>query len=68
MKYCKNCGKELKDDAKFCPKCGSVVPVQEKSENYEKNEAKNISPVSDTGKPPHYLVGGLNKCIIELEL
>ena len=52
MKYCKNCGKELKDDAKFCPKCGSVVPVQEKSENYEKNEAKNIPPVSDTEKPP----------------
>ena len=22
MKYCPNCGKELRDDAKFCSKCG----------------------------------------------
>lgn len=23
--YCRNCGKELKEDAKFCPKCGTKV-------------------------------------------
>lgn len=29
--YCKNCGAEIKNNAKFCPKCGSLVnepPVQ----------------------------------------
>ena len=45
MKYCKNCGKELKDDAKFCPRCGSTVPVIEKS------EIRDVPPVSDTKKP-----------------
>ena len=25
MKKCKQCGAELKDDAKFCPACGAKV-------------------------------------------
>lgn len=26
--YCNNCGKQIKDDAKFCPFCGSVIEEQ----------------------------------------
>lgn len=26
--YCKNCGKKLDDDAKFCPSCGTSVTEQ----------------------------------------
>lgn len=22
--FCKNCGKEMRDDARFCPNCGAV--------------------------------------------
>ena len=58
MKYCKNCGKELKESAKFCPGCGSPVgpPV---SGNINKNLelSKDIHPVTDissnrVGAPP----------------
>ena len=48
MKYCKKCGGELKEGAKFCPNCGGVIPAQEKSEDSKKNEAESISPVSDS--------------------
>ena len=33
MKYCRNCGKEMADDAVICTSCG--VPVDEKL--YKKN-------------------------------
>lgn len=26
MKYCSNCGAQLEDDAKFCPRCGYKIP------------------------------------------
>jgi hypothetical protein len=25
MQYCRKCGKELEDDARFCPQCGTAV-------------------------------------------
>jgi len=25
MQYCRKCGKELEDDAKFCPQCGTGI-------------------------------------------
>ena len=43
MKYCKNCGAELPDDALYCPKCGQKqaegAPYEaEKVERLTKNE------------------------------
>ena len=26
--YCENCGKEISDDAKFCPECGAMVQIE----------------------------------------
>lgn len=31
MKYCVNCGKEIKEEANFCPFCGTTQPGREKS-------------------------------------
>ena len=28
MKFCRNCGAELKDNAKFCPKCGATCSTE----------------------------------------
>ena len=25
MQYCRKCGKELEDDARFCPQCGTAI-------------------------------------------
>ena len=32
MVYCPNCGKELRENAKFCSYCGTTIVVDEKSE------------------------------------
>ena len=31
MKYCANCGNQLSDEAKFCPKCGTTQEEQQQS-------------------------------------
>ena len=54
MAFCSNCGNELKDGAKFCPKCGTrinIAPVpiensrvddEEEEEEYEEYEELSI--------------------------
>lgn len=37
MKYCDNCGKELNDEARFCPKCGRKID-NDKEINYLNEE------------------------------
>lgn len=32
MKYCSNCGSELKDGSAFCPKCGTKVGTKKTTE------------------------------------
>ena len=41
--YCRNCGKELKPDAKFCENCGAEVPVQAVPETAEAIPEKSKS-------------------------
>lgn len=36
MIYCKKCGAELPDDAKFCVKCGSELEKKDGGSNYWK--------------------------------
>lgn len=36
MKYCSNCGAQLEDEAKFCPRCGNKTPeAQQSKEPYQ---------------------------------
>ncbi|MBQ4108968.1 MAG: zinc ribbon domain-containing protein [Clostridia bacterium] len=61
MSYCKKCGKELREGAKFCNKCGAVVPET-------KAEEKSIEEVKTTEKEKVGVVrekvysGKIHKC------
>ncbi len=49
--FCKNCGKELADDAKFCIECGQPVAYSEAKSNIESSAADsegNVSNINDT--------------------
>lgn len=39
--FCKNCGKEIDDNAKFCMYCGSTIHEENKEENKEENDKVN---------------------------
>lgn len=39
--FCANCGKELKEDIKFCPVCGVPVNINKAAENNIASEEKN---------------------------
>ena len=41
MKSCPNCGEQVQDDKKFCPKCGASLIVA-KTENNNSSGSKNI--------------------------
>lgn len=43
MPYCRNCGNELREGAKFCPKCGLSISGQVPLEEKEDREKSNIS-------------------------
>lgn len=49
MKYCKNCGSQLNDEAVFCTKCGTQVSMETKTENVNiTDEAqKNVQPTGN---------------------
>lgn len=47
IKFCRNCGKELREGAKFCSGCGSQV-VYEATEN-SSNENANIGNTVASG-------------------
>lgn len=39
--FCSKCGKELLNDSKFCPNCGSVVDIPEEQGNQDNSLAEN---------------------------
>lgn len=48
--FCSHCGKEIRDDASFCPECGT--PVYRKDETQKAAEdVEKGSPVSDSEQP-----------------
>ena len=53
MKYCMNCGSELKDEAKFCMNCGTKVASSASAASHEAAESSDaatetIEETSDT--------------------
>lgn len=44
--FCKNCGKELKDEARFCNRCGTCLISE--GNNQEKNKIKQEYNSMDT--------------------
>lgn len=40
MKICPNCGEKVKDDKKFCPKCGSSLAVAQPEKSGSSNNSK----------------------------
>jgi len=48
MKYCSNCGAELKEGTTFCPKCGTKVGAKkaQATETYVNNAGVNVQPKS----------------------
>ena len=53
MKYCGNCGREMKDNAKFCTKCGAKhsVPTDEVFENSAQNIVATAPEIISTPNP-----------------
>jgi len=47
MKYCKNCGTKIDNDALFCPSCGTPVAKTKKSE--KANTSEKSEPVNTGG-------------------
>jgi NADH:ubiquinone oxidoreductase subunit K len=75
MKYCKNCGSELPDDAAFCAKCGtpasaaeqpvqSVQPTQTVQQtpppNAQPNTYHSYNAYNGTGQVPYQKTNGLS--------
>ncbi|MGN0535725.1 MAG: zinc-ribbon domain-containing protein [Eubacterium sp.] len=46
--YCKHCGKELPENAKFCSECGSIVDEQEYNQEIELNHLFESNDVQET--------------------
>ena len=51
--YCKECGFQLSDDAKFCPNCGTKVELNGVSNIFKKTVWGTIE--SDNDKSSHYI-------------
>lgn len=45
MLYCKNCGNELPEEARFCPKCGTAVAIEETAPTF----APPVAPAAPEG-------------------
>lgn len=50
--FCKNCGTELKEGTKFCPKCGTPIASIEQPNNWSQNgiQGRDNRGLADTGK------------------
>ena len=50
MKYCKNCGKQLSDEDKFCNKCGTKISATKKVKTKPQKTEKSDISVSPSEK------------------
>ena len=63
MKFCKNCGKELNTDAKFCTECGMSVQEQKNTDTKQTRvpERKPMSP-----KQKKWIIAGVAAVVLLL--
>lgn len=50
--FCKNCGSELPNDAKFCPKCGNSIISQEPDTQYAPQTEPKVHQPEASATPP----------------
>lgn len=50
--YCKKCGKEIAENMKFCPYCGTEVSVNTETNDEASNNEENDQVVSPLLKRP----------------
>ena len=48
MAFCRNCGAEVKDDAKFCPSCGAATSDKSDFEQKVNEAAKKVADLNNT--------------------
>ena len=48
MAFCRNCGAEVKDDAKFCPSCGAATSDKSDFEQKVNETAKKVADLNNT--------------------
>jgi predicted nucleic acid-binding Zn ribbon protein len=49
MRFCSNCGKEINDDEKFCPSCGTAVSKSTVPPNIEKKSSTRSKQLKIVG-------------------
>ena len=43
MPFCSNCGNEINDNAKFCPKCGTAANAENEPASTTQNNTSGIN-------------------------
>lgn len=75
MKYCKNCGKELPDSAKFCGGCGQAVEAMSENnfdnpefinENLSNNEIDKEKNKKAKRKSKYFIIAGIAIVVITI--
>lgn len=60
MKFCPNCGKDLKEGASFCPNCGSQIGGNANNNtNYNTNMNANMNMNGTQSAPKSKMAAGL---------
>ena len=63
--FCKNCGKELKDNDRFCRYCGAVIKPKSQVPEADQTTVQNKAPVKaqedNIKSSPDQVKGGQNK-------
>ncbi len=58
--FCKNCGKEIPDGAKFCGSCGKTAELVTKTEDFQSTAQKTKSTGKKVGGIIMTALGGLS--------
>jgi len=67
VKYCMNCGSELKEGIKFCSICGSAIekqPITQTQPQQQYEQQQTSAPISPPWKPKKKLIIGILAIII----